>query len=253
MRKPHLRITRYDIVFTVIACILIALGVRLGFMVNSRYTPVTEAEKLVAQRVDQASGGQKITIPIPGRPGNIYASSLNRPVLMAGSRQVPSCFIDPKIMTRKQLTSTCETLSSIFDIDPAELRNKLLANQNRRFLWVYREMTNEQEQKLRAEIRKMRKRGVRGIGLQYEWRREYPNGKLGGTVLGFCLKDNSPGGGLELKLKDALKSSPGKRVLRGDVRRRGIWPIAHLSVQPIDGGNVYLTLEIGRASCRERV
>jgi cell division protein FtsI/penicillin-binding protein 2 len=243
MKKLHLRTPRYDIVFIVIACVLILLGVRLGQMVYSRYTPATEAEKIIAQRVDQASGGQKITLTLAGRPGNIYASSLNRPVLMAGSRQVPSCFIDPKIMTREQLISTCEILSNIFSIDLVELRNKLLANRNSRFLWVYREMTNEQEQTLRAEISKMRKRGIRGVGLQYEWRREYPNGKLGGTVLGFCLKDNTPGGGLELKLKDALSAKNGKRVLWGDVRRRGIWPVANLSVQPIDGGNVYLTLD----------
>lgn len=243
MKKPRLRTLRYDIVFVAITCVLILWGVRLYHMVCSRYIPVTEAEKLLARRVERSSGGQKITIPLHGRPGNIYALSLNRPILMAGSRQVPSCFIDPKIMTREQLTGTCEILSDIFGIDPVKLRNKFLANQSRRFLWVYREMTNEQEQSLRVAIRKMRSRGIRGVGVQYEWRREYPNGKLSGTVLGFCLKDNTPGGGLELKLKNVLKGTPGRRVLWADVRRRGIRPVANLSVPPGDGGNVYLTLD----------
>ena len=157
MKKLHLRTPRYDIVFIAIACVLIFFGVRLGKRVHSRYAPATEAQKLVAKRVDSASRGQKITIILPGRPGNIYASSSNRPVLMAGSRQVPSCFVDPKIMTREQLISISESLSNIFDIDVVELRNKFLANQNRRFLWVYREMSNQREKKLSAEIKKMRK------------------------------------------------------------------------------------------------
>ncbi|MCK5113422.1 MAG: penicillin-binding protein 2 [Phycisphaerae bacterium] len=244
MSKIGLRITRYDIVFFIAAVMLAGLGVKLGFMIHARYHPVTEQQKRIAALVEKSSGGQKVTILISGRPGNIYGSNFKGVSLMAGSREVPSCFVDLKIMSPEQTVRVCETLSNIFDIDVVELRNKFLANQNRRFVWVYREMTPQQKQALDEAMVQMRKDGIRGVGVLREWRREYPYGNLAGTVIGFCLKDNSPGGGLELKRQNDLRGTDGRRVLWADVHRRGIRPIVEESSQPTDGGNVYLTIDV---------
>ncbi|MCK5557303.1 MAG: hypothetical protein KAJ01_02925, partial [Candidatus Hydrogenedentes bacterium] len=231
------RIQRHDVVFALLAAVLVAMAVRMGTMIHHNTSPSNESQAAIARRVARARYGQKMVLPIPGRPGNIYARSRHSHVLVAGSRQVPGCFVDPKLLTDHQLDELSGQLGEIFNVDPGQIRQKLTLRRNRRFVWVRREITPKQASAV-GELRN------RAVGIQYEWRREYPNGQIAGTVIGFCRRDGRPGSGLELTARDFLLPVDGKRVVLGDARRRPIWDMDGPSVRPTDGRNIYLSLDV---------
>jgi cell division protein FtsI/penicillin-binding protein 2 len=85
---------------------------------------------------------------------------------------------------------------------------------------------------------------MRGVGIAYEWWREYPNGSLAATVLGFRRRDNVAGGGLELS-QDRPHLAPvnGLRVSLADARRRPVQPVTEKSVAARDGDDVFLCMD----------
>ena len=231
------RIQRHDVVFVLLAAALVMMAVHMGAMVHHNTSPSNEAQAEIARRVERARRGQKMVLPLPGRLGNIYARSRHSQVLLAGSRQVPGCFVDPKLLTDRQLGELSSQLGEIFDDDPGKIAQKLALRRRGRFVWIRRRITPEQV----AAVGELRNRAV---GIRYEWIREYPNGRIAGTVIGFCRKDGQPGSGLELTVRDVLSPVDGKRVVLGDARRRPIWSVPDLSVRPTDGRSIYLSLDV---------
>ena len=138
------RIQRHDVVFVLLAAALVMMAVRLGTMVHHNASPGNEAQAEIARRVERARWGQKMVLPLPGRLGNIYARSRHSQVLLAGSRQVPGCFVDPKLLTDRQLGELSSQLSEIFDDDPGKIAQKLALRREGRFVWIRRQITPEQ-------------------------------------------------------------------------------------------------------------
>ncbi len=233
--KPS--ISRSDIVFFLLAAGLIWLGAELGQSIYRHENPVSKDQADIVKNVERAKQGAKITLPIPARPGNIYARSRRSHVMVAGSRQVPSCFIDPKLLDNDQLADVTKKVSKILELDPNELLCWLNSKRSNRFVWVAREISPEQAQAVR-DLK------CRALGIQYEWIREYPNEKLAGTIIGFRQKDGQPGGGLELTAAKIISANDGKRVVHADARRRAIWADTELTVPPTDGGNVYISIDV---------
>lgn len=233
------RIGRHDLLFVALAGVMIVLGVRLAQMVQANTLPPDAQQAEIAQRVIRDSQGTRIVLPVPGRPGDVFMRGPKSHVLAAGSRQVPSCFVDPSLLTEQELADVSGTLCNILDIDPGETYYDLLTRreQGRRFAWVARQITESQAQAIRGL-------DMRAVGIQYEWRREYPLGNLAGPVLGFNNDVDAPGGGIHSALALAIQAQAGKRIVRGDAGRRPIWSEGELSEQPIDGCNVYLTIDV---------
>lgn len=229
-------VLRQDAVYLAMGLGVIGLLSHLGLMIRGQDRPSTDRQHAVARQIDPASRGRRIVLPLPARPGNIYARSRHSHVLLAGSRQVPSCFVDVKLLSLREIGDTSAELSTILDLDPGEVYARLIARRNDRFVWVAREITRDQARAVRAL-------GRRAVGIQHEWRREYPNGPLAGEVLGFCQKDRTPGGGLELAAARVLRPLDGVRVLRGDAYRRPIWQADAETRPPRDGGSVYLSID----------
>jgi len=234
MRFPTIR--KHDVVFFVLAAVLVSLGVRLGRMIHNHTAAATVQDAEIAQRVAQARQGQKLILPLPARPGNLWLRSRHSYVLAAGSRQAPSCFVDPKLLSNQQLGELSSRLAKIFNTDPGEIYRHLLLRRNQRFVWIQREISNAQADAVRALKH-------RGVGIEYEWWREYPNGALAGTVIGFTNKNRESGGGLHTMVQHILQPTDGKRVIVGDARRRPIRPDLDASVRAVDGGDVYLSLD----------
>lgn len=196
-----------------------------------------EDDEQLVRHVQRATRGRRIVVPVPARPGDIYARSSRSRVLLAGSRQGPSCFVDPKLIPNEDLGRLSTELARALGLDPGWVYRELTVKKQRRFVWMARQITEKQE----ASIRALKNRAV---GIQYEWRREYPNGPLAGTVMGYCRHDGQPGCGLELKARDLLASSDGRRVVMGDAWRRPIWSDEQASLRPRDGNNVCLSLDV---------
>ena len=262
MKRP--RFQRSDIVFLLLMVGLVGLMGRLGWMLHGNDRAEGAQAAAVASRVENEMQGVKIIRLLPARTGNILGRSRHSLVLLAGSRQVPSIFLDPGWLTPQQLGLVAGELSEVLDMDSGDLYAQLCLRSKRRFAWVKREIVDADHVALRAwkkdlaaRAKLLRATGEKGraraksllrmgdaVGIQYEWRREYPNGSLAGTVLGFCRKDGEPGNGLELAARRALQGHDGKHVQYGDVRHRAISSEASASVQPIDGKNVVTSIDV---------
>lgn len=233
------RVGRQDVLFVALAGVMIFLGVRLVRMVQAAQIPPDALHADIAQRVVRESQGTTIVLPLPAKPGNIYMRGRKSHILAAGSRQVPSCFVDPSLLDKSQLADISGRLCQLLEIDPAETYDDLLARraEGRRFAWVAREISQEQAQAIRELDN-------RAVGIEYEWRREYPLGNLAGPVLGFNNDEDAPGGGIHSALARAIQAQSGKRIVRGDAGRRPIWGEGELSERPTDGCNVYTSIDV---------
>ncbi|MBL7132978.1 MAG: penicillin-binding protein 2 [Phycisphaerae bacterium] len=217
---------RFDLIFGLLLLSMGVLAYYLGWMVRRGR----------ADEIRRARKCQRLVRPRPARPGSIFARTRNRYVLMAGSRRVPCAFVDPKVLAEEGFDGVAIGVGEALDLDPIELQDIFFSRRGDRYVVVKRDITA-------GEVEAVRALGLRSVGIAYEWWREYPNGSLAATVLGFRRRDNVAGGGLELSQDEHLAPVNGLQVSLGDVRRRPVWPVAEKSVTPSDGNNVFLCLD----------
>ncbi|MDY6913645.1 MAG: penicillin-binding protein 2 [Planctomycetota bacterium] len=217
---------RYNVVFGLLILAVAALGVRLVLLINN--CPVDAA--------DLAEKQQRRVIKLPARQGVIFARTRGGYVPLAVSRQVPSCYVDPFILRAEEIGDTAVAVGQVLGLDPVAVQEKLIRRRRARFVWLKRRITP-------AEVEGIRRLRNRAVGIQYEWRRHYPNGQLASTVVGFCNHESAAGGGLELAMYEHIAASDGRRVVLTDARRRPIWPLPEQSSLPQDGRNVFLCLD----------
>ena len=221
---------RHNLVFGALMLAVCGLGWRLWSL---RQQHQVEATRLARRQ-------QRREISVPARPGNIYARARNRYILLAASRQVPTCFVDPSLLTDYELVDVAVRVGDVLNLAPLLVQDKLVARRRRRYVPLKdaadREITPWQAGRIRA----MRHRA---IGVQYQWVREYPCGDLGATMVGFRLRDGRPGGGAELSLNSFLAAAAGRRVVLVDALRRPIQTVQEEAVPPRDGKHVFLCIE----------
>lgn len=205
---------------------LAALAGRLAWMV---YEHAPDARS-------RADRQYRRVIPVPARPGSIYARTRGTWVLLAGSRQVPSCYADPALLDEAGIGDTSIQVGRILGVNPLDIQYKLLTRHDRRFAWLAREITPEQAQAIRDLNNP-------AVAITQEWRREYPNGPLAATVLGWRRIDGVAAAGVELSQDPALRAVDGQRVVLTDARRRAIWPVPEELRTPQDGQSVFLTID----------
>jgi cell division protein FtsI (penicillin-binding protein 3) len=180
-----------------------------------------------------------MTVPEPGRPGGIYVRANRSLVPVAESRQVPSIFVDPNVIDEGRLASTAIQLGSALKMDPVRVQEMIYLRGDRRFAWIKREADP-------LEANAVRSLRLPGVGILYEWRREYPSGSLAGSVVGFQPAEDAnvaSGAGVEKKLHRAMAPEDGYRVLVTDVGRNPIADVPDRSKQPRDGSSVILCID----------
>jgi cell division protein FtsI (penicillin-binding protein 3) len=106
-------------------------------------------------------------------------------------------------------------------------------NASRNFAWVARKVTPE----IAARVVQL---NLKGIYLQKEFKRFYPNGDLGSHVLGYVGTDDNGLGGLEAKFDDELHGEPGHEFTAIDAKRHVLG--SDIS-DPIPGENLQLTID----------
>jgi stage V sporulation protein D (sporulation-specific penicillin-binding protein) len=88
------------------------------------------------------------------------------------------------------------------------------------------------------------KLNLSGIGLTQENQRYYPNDNLAAHVLGFTGIDSQGLDGVELTFDSYLKGRSGSIVVEYDARGQEIPSATHRFVKPMEGYNIYLTIDI---------
>jgi len=166
---------------------------------------------------------------IPTRRGFVFD---RRGVKLAESIQVGSVFADPLLITEKKKTS--KILSDVLDLNNTKVTN--LLNKKKRFVWIKRRISDEQEEALRLLH-------LKGIGLKQEYRRVYPYDKLCSQVLGFTDIDGNGLGGIESSLNQVISGSNGSRVVEKDGRQRQFSTLKEETVSARYGDSVFLTID----------
>ena len=237
MQVDRIGAWKFAVIFTVLILSLGGLGARHFMLVRK------DGQRLT----DLARRHQQMTIREAGRPGNIYFASGKSYMPAAVSRQTPSCFADPGEIPLQKVAQVAADVARVLDMSAQEVEKKILDRSQTRFVWLQRHITARQAQELRAL-------GHRGIGIQHEWRREYPGRELGSTVLGFPPAPGNPntGAGVEKIFSDLLEPRDGKRVTLTDASRRQLTALDHLRELPMDGANILLYLDATIQEALER-
>ena len=82
-----------------------------------------------------------------------------------------------------------------------------------------------------------------GINIDSDTKRNYPNGSLASTLIGFCGTDNDGRAGIEQKWNEVLTGTAGKRTVTLDVNGDAISDGIEEYVAAENGSNIYLTID----------
>lgn len=209
-----------------LAAAIVALGGRAWWLVRDETHKVREyAEKQQRRLIIQ-----------PGRPGSILARAHSGYVLLAGSAQTPVCFVDPALVSEGSLADLAIRLGAAVGAGPVDVQEAIVLRRRGHFARIKCGISDQ-------EARAVRKLRLRSVGITHEWRRQYPCGNLGATVVGYCFPNGLPGGGIEQSQWAHIRAVDGRRAVLTDARHRAIWLDARRSRAPRDGNSVFLCLD----------
>ncbi len=130
-------------------------------------------------------------------------------------------------------------LASILDMD----RNKVLKliTKKEGYVYIKKKVDKETEINIRTWISE---NSVRGINIEEDAKRYYPNGNLMCHILGFTGDDNQGlMGGVEEIMEKYLRGTPGKILSEVDARNNAIPSDTEKRIDAQDGLNLVLTID----------
>jgi len=219
-------------VFTLIACVLIALVGRAG------YLQTYKREKIIRSAERQ----QHQSETLHARRGSIFDCN---GMLMAGTVQTTSLFVDPKFMfeqfeaknlTPAQVAEIVKQLAFILDLEPRDLNQLLDDRHESRYVKVAEHLSEE-------AVKEIVKMDLPGTGFTPQAERYYPMGALAAHVLGGVQKDNVGLEGIELKFDKLLAGKDGYKRSIKDAGRRDIGVCAADYISPQNGQHLVLTID----------
>lgn len=211
---------RLAVFFLFIAIVMIGLGCRLVFI--QFYQSEWLTENAINQRIRN--------IPVEARRGKIFDRNGNE---LAISNSIESVYAIPAEI--ENVDKTAAELAAILNLDTSKTLNKLKKRQA--FTWVARKVTDEQ-----ATL--VRKINLAGIGLTEEGERYYLHDNLASHIIGFSGLDSQGLDGVELTYDEYLKGSRGNIVIEYDAKGCEIPHAIHKYIPPVDGNDVYLTIDM---------
>lgn len=211
---------RVTCLFLLIAVIMAGLSCRLMYLQFYRSNWLTE--NAIDQRVRD--------IPVEAKRGTIFdrnGKELGISVSTESVYAIPAEIVDAE--------ETAAKLAAILTLDKDKLATKLKKRQA--FTWVKRKVDNETAKAVHLL-------DLPGIGLTQESQRYYPNDNLAAHILGFTGIDSQGLDGVELTFDSYLKGRSGSIVVEYDARGQEIPSATHRFVKPVEGHNIYLTIDI---------
>lgn len=230
--------------------IKIRMGILCGLMAAGLGTVVSGAYNIQVQDgeswLDLAERQRQRRLHVQPKRGTIYDRN-GAP--LAESVEVPSVSADAVEMLRgveekyvpAALQRNAERIAEALHLPLEEVHEKL--SRRRRFVWLKRRVSDQEVVAIRALGDRSQRYPVRGITIEGEGHRFYPNRELAGPVLGFVSPDGEGREGLELSLEHELKGHASE--LRGLRDRSGrlIFSDGVDDEQALAGHNVFLTID----------
>jgi cell division protein FtsI (penicillin-binding protein 3) len=207
----------------VIAAVFIGLGIRLAFL-HLRPSPGTMARIENGRRLEQETRGPRGRIL--DRNGNMLAVDI-------AAKHV--C-VDPKfVQAHGDVEAVYRALASQFPTDRTALW-EMLNQPDRQYVRVQKFVREEALGPLRAM-------NLKGLVFEDVPIRDYPKGFLGAHVIGYANYEGVGSAGIEQRMNSRLQGVAGLRVSQKDGRRREIYQLRTVDIEPQPGADVYLTID----------
>src|SRR6266851_3779745 len=221
------------------------MGMGLGLIVSSAYSVQLEDG---AEWRDMAEKQRQRRLHVIPKRGSVYDRN---GTALAVSVEVPSVSMDAVELLRGAddrraaviAKDAATRIAKVLDIDALDLEHKIALR--RRFTWLKRRISKEEVDAVRALSDPKAPLPIRGLTIEGEGHRFYPNRELGGPLLGFVSPDGEGKDGLELELDEELKGHVEQvRGLR-DRSGRLLFSDGIQDEQALAGHNVYLSIDQG--------
>ena len=194
------------------------------------------------QTIRAAERQQHQTEILHARRGSIFDCN---GMLMAGTVQSETLFIDPKFMqdcfqedgkSLVDMDKALDKLANIIDVDPFEVAKLLGDRAESRYLKVAEKLDDSQVKQIEAL-------DLPGVGFTPTDERWYPMGSIAAHILGGVQSDNIGLEGIELKFEKQLKGKDGFKRTMKDARARPIAVAAEDYLPPENGEHLVLTID----------
>jgi cell division protein FtsI (penicillin-binding protein 3) len=185
-----------------------------------------------------ATSQHRETIDVPPHRGTIYD---RRGVELAVGTRATTVYANPRQIRDPRAAALAVEQTLGLDADKVY---ELLADRSRGFVYVERQADPGLAQSLQDKH-------LAGFGFYDEERRDYPQKRVGASVLGYAGVDNKGLAGLELELDKTLTGTQGEKTIVKDPFGRTLEVVD--SRPGTDGKNVYLTLDHSIQGQVERV
>lgn len=209
----------------VFLCLVLAAGAKLGWTLFQ--VQVLRHERFEARAQSQ----QERRLVMPARRGTIYDRN-GAPLAVNRERYavylVPNHVRDPRVLV--------EALAEILDLPRERLRAGLARGGF--YVPLLRSVDRTTAKRLEAAA-------LSGVGVETASERYYPHGRLASALLGQVDVDNRGIAGLELQYDPLLRGENGWAVHQRDALGREYANFAFPMVQPVDGGDIHLTIDLG--------
>lgn len=156
---------------------------------------------------------------------------------LAVSTPVETVWADPsKLVAQPQAITP---LAVALDLDPAALREKIAAEQTRRFAYLKRRVSLDEAKAAHALVAKQK---IEGVEFETEYRRYYPGAEVFGHVIGFTDIEDRGQEGMEVAFDKQLKAEPGLRRIIRDGQHRVVQEVEQIRA-PRQGTDLTLSLD----------
>ena len=206
----------------IVAMIALAFG---GLAVRAAYIQVYANDFF--QRQGQVRFAR--TLELPANRGRILDRN---GLLLASSVPASSIWAIPEDV--KASPAQLSELARLLEMPLADL-NKKLADEDKTFVWVKRQLEEPVAQKINAL-------GIPGIYQRQEYKRKYPEGETIAHIVGFTNVEDKGQEGIELTFNQALSGKAGSRRVIKDRLGRVVEGIGE-QVSPVDGQDIQLSVD----------
>ena len=169
------------------------------------------------------------TLELPANRGRIMDRN---GLVLASSVPAPSIWAIPEDVnaSKPQLAELARLLEM-----PASELNKKLADEDKSFVWIKRQVDEPVALKIAAL-------NLKGIYQRKEYKRQYPEGEAAAHVVGFTSVENQGQEGMELTFNKELGGRAGSRRVIKDRLGRVVEDIRE-QVPPVDGRDLQLSID----------
>jgi cell division protein FtsI/penicillin-binding protein 2 len=213
---------------TIVLFMAVVVLAFLGLAVRCFYLQYKLADHFAEKSLIQ----QRAYLPLESQRGAILDC---RGRVLAASDQVRTIFAEPRIIKDPKEIAT--RLAPILNVGAHEICKLIVDSNNPGYVVIKADATE-------AECEAAQQ--VHGIGVHYDWRRNYPMGRLAGHVVGFTSADNRGMEGIEYAFDRDLRGKGAMHTFLVDVHRR---PLAFClqderdNEMPTHGSGIILTLD----------